>query len=357
MPYALAPKTKAFVPYDPSEGTYRVRLDANESFLLPTREDRMKMAAAAGNVALNRYPDPLAEEVCVPFARLYGIKRELVTAGNGSDELISLIFSSFLQKGEKVLTLSPDFSMYRFYTSLAETPCVTLEKEKGFRIDPDRVLDTMRREAVRLLIFSNPCNPTSVGLGREEVRRIVRGTDALVVLDEAYMDFWDQSLLPEVEDYDNLIILKTVSKALGMAALRLGFAIAAPSLTAILRAAKSPYNVNAVTQVMASVVLNNTTYHDIYPRLLCQSREMLMEGMRRLQADGLIDWVCESCTNFVFLQVPDAGELYDEMRERGILVRLFGDDRLRITAGTESENQEVLETMRFLLQKNHDRTK
>ena len=172
-----------------------------------------------------------------------------------------------------------------------------------------------------------------------------------MVLDEAYMDFWDQSLLPEVENYDNLIILKTVSKALGMAALRLGFAIAAPSLTAILRAAKSPYNVNAVTQAMASVILNNTTYHDIYPQLLCQSREMLMEGMRWLQADSLIDWVCESCTNFVFLQVPDAGELYGEMRERGILVRLFGDNRLRITAGTESENREVLETMHFCCKK------
>ena len=349
MSYVLAPKTQAFMPYDPSEGTYRIRLDANESFLLPTQEDRLKMAAAAADVALNRYPDPLASEVCAAFARLYGLPQEQVTAGNGSDELISLILSSFLQKGEKVLTLSPEFSMYRFYTTITETPCITLEKGEGFRIDPDAVLETLRRESVRLLIFSNPCNPTSVGLEREGVRRIVEGPDALIVLDEAYMDFWDQSLLSEVGQYDNLIILKTVSKALGMAALRLGFAVANPTLTGILRAAKSPYNVNAVTQVMAAVVLENPTYYEIYPQLLRQSREMLMDGLRRLQEEGLIQWVCDSCTNFAFLQFERAREMYEEMKERGILVRLFGDNRMRITAGTEAENREVLETLRFLL--------
>ncbi len=346
--YRLSDKAIALTPYDPSEGVYRVRMDANESFLLPTDLDRKKMAQAAADIALNRYPDPLAREVCASFAQAYGIRSELVTAGNGSDELISLILSVFLQKGEKVLTLSPDFSMYRFYTTIAETPCMTLEKDEDLRISVDQVLDTLAKENIRLLIFSNPCNPTSVGLDRGDVRRLLNGTDALVVLDEAYMDFWDQSLLNEVEKYDNLIILRTCSKMLGMAALRLGFAVANPRLTGILKAAKSPYNVNAVTQAMANVVLANPIYKNVYREILIESRNELLTSLRKLEAEGLIDRIYDSCTNFVYIRLKGAKRIYDLLRDRGILVRRFGDDYLRITAATQAENEEVTAVIRFL---------
>ncbi len=346
--YRLSDKAIALSPYDPSEGVYRVRMDANESFLLPTDLDRKKMAQAAADIALNRYPDPLAREVCASFAQAYGIRSELVTAGNGSDELISLILSVFLQKGEKVLTLSPDFSMYRFYTTIAETPCMTLEKDEDLRISVDQVLDTLAKENIRLLIFSNPCNPTSVGLDRGDVRRLLNGTDALVVLDEAYMDFWDQSLLNEVEKYDNLIILRTCSKMLGMAALRLGFAVSNPRLTGILKAAKSPYNVNAVTQAMANVVLANPIYRSVYREILIESRNELLISLRKLEAEGLLDQVYDSCTNFVYIRLKGAKRIYDLLRDRGILVRRFGDDYLRITAATQAENEEVAAVIRFL---------
>ena len=348
--YTLCDKAKALTPYDWNMGEYRVRMDANESFLLPTDADREKMARAAADTALNRYPDPLAREVCASFAKSYGISPELVTAGNGSDELISILLSAFLQKGEKVMTLSWDFSMYRFYTTITENPCITLEKDDDLRIPVQQVIDTIQREDIRLLIFSNPCNPTSVGLTREDVRRILNETQALVVLDEAYMDFWDQSLLPEVEKYDQLVILRTCSKALGMAALRLGFAVANPRLTGILRAAKSPYNVNAVTQAMAKVVLDNPVYKDVYRELLLQSRELLLQGCKDLERDGLIEKAYDSCTNFVFLRVRQAPKLYDLLADRGILVRCFGQEHLRITAGTQAEDEEVVASMRFLLQ-------
>lgn len=348
MAYTLAPKTEALTPYDPVEGEYRVRLDANESFLLPTDTDREKMARAAAEAALNRYPDPLATRLCEAFAARYQVKPALVTAGNGSDELISIILSTFLQKEEKVLTLSPDFSMYAFYTSITETPCITLPKKPDMTVDVTAVIDTIRREGVRLLIFSNPCNPTSVGLARDGVRRILRETDALVVLDEAYMDFWDQSMLGEVEAYDNLILLRTCSKALGMAALRVGFAVANPTLTGIIRAAKSPYNVNAVSQAMAAVVLENPAYHEVYRELLLASRDMLVTGLKALEADGLLQ-VYDSCTNFAYLQVPEARALFAGLADRGIIVRRFGEEHLRITAGTQAENQEVLAVLNFLL--------
>lgn len=350
MAYQLAPKAEQLTPYDPIEGNYRVRLDANESFLLPTEEDREKLGRAAAEVALNRYPDPLASDLCAAFAKRYAIDPGLVTAGNGSDELISIILSTFLQKGEKVLTLSPDFSMYRFYTAITETPCVVLEKGEGFRIDVDAVLETIRNENIRLLIFSNPCNPTSVGLEAAEVRRLLRGTDALVVLDEAYMDFWDQSLLPEVAEYENLIILRTCSKAVGLAALRLGFAVANPRLTAVIRAAKSPYNVNAVSQEMARILLQNEQYARVYPELLLASRDMLITGLKALEREGALQKVYDSCTNFAYVRLEGARWIFDRLADNGIIVRCFGDNFLRITAGTQAENSELLASLRFLLQ-------
>ena len=172
--------------------------------------------------------------------------------------------------------------------------------------------------------------------------------DIGVVLDEAYMDFWDQSMLGEVEAYDNLILLRTCSKALGMAALRVGFAVANPTLTGVIRAAKSPYNVNAVSQAMAAVVLENPAYHEIYRELLLASRDMLVTGLKALEADGLLR-VFDSCTNFAYLQVPEARALFAGLADRGIIVRRFGEEHLRITAGTQAENQEVLAVLNFLL--------
>lgn len=347
--YTPAEKTKALIPYDPICGNYRVRLDANESFLLPTEKDRQSMAKAAAGTALNRYPDPLASDLCAAFAALYGIRPELVTAGNGSDELISVIMSTFLQKGEKVLTLSPEFSMYRFYTSITETPCVTLEKDENLQIDVDKALQTIRDENIRLMIFSNPCNPTSLGLDAGSVRRLIKGTDALIILDEAYMDFWDQSLIREADRYDNLILLRTCSKALGMAALRLGFAVANPKLTGILRAAKSPYNVNAVTQAMAQVVLENPTYYGVYTELIRNSRDQLIRGLRRLENKGWFERVYTSCTNFAFVKLKNTRRVFEQLVDCGIIVRCFGDDYLRITGGTEHENEEVLQALEMIL--------
>lgn len=342
MSYTLSAKTAALQPYTPNEGVYRIRLDANESFLLPTETDREAMGQVIADLDLRRYPDPLATEACEAFAALYELDPALVTAGNGSDELISVIMSVFLQKGEKVLTVSPDFSMYKFYTSITENPCLVLDKNEDLTIDVDKVISTINTENVRLFIFSNPCNPTSLGLNRDAVRRILRETSALIVLDEAYMDFWDQSLLGEVTEYDNLIILRTASKALGLAAVRLGFAVANETLTGILRAAKSPYNVNAATQAIATIALSNPLYKDVYIDLLVESRKQLSEGLSRLVEKGYIKKLYESCTNFVLIEIEDAPYFWEELADFGIVVRLFGNNRLRITAGTEAENKEVI---------------
>ena len=195
MAYQLCEKMRELVPYDPIEGEYRIRLDANESYFLPDEALKKELAAAAAAVAFNRYPDPYASELCRAFAELYGVPVSAVTAGNGSDELISLICGSLLQKGERILTFAPDFSMYRFYGEIFEDRVDVLQKERDLSVDVDQVIRFVRENGVRAVIFSNPCNPTGQGMSKKAVRKLVSSVDALVVLDEAYMDFWDQSIL------------------------------------------------------------------------------------------------------------------------------------------------------------------
>ena len=165
------------------------------------------------------------------------------------------------------------------------------------------------------------------------------------------MDFWDQSLLDEVAAYDNLIILRTCSKMLGMAALRCGFAVANATLTGILRAAKSPYNVNSVTQSLAALVLSNPAYMAEYKPLLLASRTMLWEGFAALEQEGLVERVYPTCTNFVFVKTDRAMAIQEFLKDRGIIIRRFGEHYLRITAGTQAENREVLDVIAFMLRK------
>ena len=349
MAYQLCEKMRNLTPYAPIEGDYKIRLDANESYFPPTEELRQELADAAISVAFNRYPDPYAVELCEAFADLYEVPASSVTAGNGSDELISLICGSLLQKGDRVLTFSPDFSMYRFYGEIFENPVDVLEKDADFSIDVDKAIRYIREKQVKAVIFSNPCNPTGCGLSREEVRRLISSVDALVVLDEAYMDFWDQSLLPEVQSYDNLILLKTCSKAIGMAALRVGFAVAKPTLTIALRAAKSPYNVNAVSQAMAACILRKRKLLESCRNALVQSAASLQKAFVSLAGEfPVLEEVYPTCTNFVFLRSSKSREIHGALLEHSIAVRCF-DGYLRITAGSAGENGELLSALRDIL--------
>ena len=347
--YVLNDKIKDLKPYDPISGDYKIRLDANESFLSVPASLAAKIMDAAAFTTFNRYPNPTARGVCEAFAAQYGVAAENVTAGNGSDELISLLISAFLMKGDSVITLSPDFSMYRFYASTAEAKCIELVKNPDMTIDVDELIAIANRQRARMIVFSNPCNPTSLGLAREQVRRLLRSVDALVVLDEAYMDFWDQSLLPEVEQYDNLVILRTCSKAFGMAAIRLGFAVANPTITHALKAVKSPYNVNAVTQAIGAVVLSQSRLAGDALKKIITSRDELYVGLSALARDfpGKLT-VYESRTNFVFLKTPDARRIYDSLLKDSIAVRFLGD-YLRITAGARAENAALLAALQKIL--------
>ncbi len=349
--YQLHEKIKDLKPYDPVVGDGRLHLDANESFLSLPPSLLEELAAALPEVAFNRYPDPAARKLCQAFAAYYGVPVENVAAGNGSDELITVLFSGFLGKGEAFATLEPDFSMYAFNGHLQEARHVPIPKKPDYTVDVDGAVALCRREGVKLLIFSNPGNPTSLVCPREEVRRLIEGLpDTLVVLDEAYMDFSDQSLLPEFQAYPNLLILRTCSKAFGMAALRLGFAVGRRELVDAVKGVKSPYNVNTLSQTLGALVLQRPrTIGEALEKILA-SREELLRELRALGEEFPERFqLLESATNFASLVMEDGEELFSYLGRQGTVIRYTGG-LVRITCGAPQENQRLLSQVRDYFQ-------
>lgn len=340
--YKLTEKLAGLIPYEPVQGDYKIRLDANESFIDTPKEILEKALSGA---TVNRYPDPYAKKLTEAYSDFYGINPELVTAGNGSDELISIITSCFLRKNEKLLCLTPDFSMYAFYSSLYELNVVTMPKENDLTINIDKVIEKINSENIKAVIFSNPCNPTSLGVKKADIIRLISSVSALVILDEAYMDFWgeENSLLKDTAAYDNLILLRTCSKALGMAGLRLGFAVSNAVITEKLRAAKSPYNVNALTQSIAASLLSDKT--EMQRRInACKAALNKLDNGICERNFSFFETVYPSVTNFLFIKTSKAKEIFEYLLSKSIAVRCMGD-HLRITAGAAEENMALLKAL------------
>jgi histidinol-phosphate aminotransferase len=349
--YKLPKKLDSFTPYEPLTGDYPIRLDVNESFIEIPTDEVVRAVMDIDRLKLNRYPDPYATKAVGAFADLFGVDLDCVTAGNGSDELIGLIAAGLLEKGDKVGVFSYDFSMYGFYARLYELEVVTFKKNDDFTVDIDKVIKFVKSNNIKCLIFSNPCNPTSLGIKKSEVMRLVKETDALTVVDEAYMDFWSEdesmlSMLPSAgrdsfSAPSNLIVLRTCSKSVALAGIRMGFAVANKKITRALRMVKSPFNVNSLTQSIAAAVLGDEKGYRQSIELIKRHTDDLYEACKGLVVLGVFERVYETKTNFVFCETEQAEEIYDFLLEHGIAVRRFGD-YLRICAGTREEMNVLL---------------
>ena len=343
--YQLNEKIKNLVPYEPISGTYDIRLDANECPVNLPDDIRAQFHKRLDEISFNRYPDPLAERLVNSFAEYYNIDPEFVTAGNGSDELIFLIESAFLQKGGKMLVVAPDFSMYNFYSSICEVECDSFIKNENLDIDVDALIEKINRDKIDMVIFSNPCNPTGRGINRAQAEKLVSSVEALVILDEAYMDFWTESLLDKIGDYSNLIIFRTASKLVGAAALRLGFAVADRTISRAIKAVKSPYNVNSVSQAFGEVVYKNKDFLQNRQKNIVNNKNILYNGLVEIAESRQDLKVFESVANFVFMKTDCSREIWEYLKSKSIVVRLMGE-YLRITAGTEREVDAVLNALR-----------
>ena len=354
MSYELCQKVRDLEPYEPISGSYAVRLDANESFCSMPEELMEEFRQVLSAAAFNRYPDPCASGLIKAFASFYRLDPDCVTATNGSDEMLYLLASALLPRGSRVAVVDPDFSMYAFYSYLSENEILTFRKGEDQTLSVEALLTFVREQKADMLIFSNPCNPDSTGITAEEARTLVRQADCLVVIDEAYMDFWDQSILSEHRQYDNLILLKTASKAVGAAALRLGFAVASPEITRALRAVKSPYNVNSLSQALGEKLYSRPEWLlSCREAIIRQTRE-LYGSLQKLIENYQLPWRMEEPkTNFVFVRTEQAEDIYSFLLGENIAVRCFAKAKaLRITSGTPQEQQKLMVALeKYVLEK------
>lgn len=342
----FAKKLSGLTPYTVDTGRYTLRLDANEScFALPDELVEV-FAEKLNTLDFNRYPDPSAEELCASFAAYYGIQRENVCAGNGSDEILSILMNGFVDKGRAVMTFAPDFSMYAFYASLAELRVVDLPKRANdLQIDFTAAEERIKKEQVKLCVFSNPCNPTGRIERKSDIVALANACpETLFVVDEAYMDFagekrTTESFLQDVTAYPNIIVLKTLSKALGAAALRLGFVVADESFCRMFNAVKSPYNVNSVSQSFGCAVLQR-------PGLLRERTAYITRAAASLRTALVETGLAEMpplYTNFVYFRTPRGAEIFEYLKKNGVLVRHFASQSaLRITTGSLSQNEMLI---------------
>ena len=333
------PNIWSLAPYSSARNEYsghvaHVFLDANEN---------------PYNAPYNRYPDPLQLEVKGRLSRIKGVPAECIFLGNGSDEAIDLVYRCFCEPGkDNVVAICPTYGMYEVCADINNVEYRTVMLDDQYQVSAAKLLAAADSNTKAIWICS-PNNPTGNSINRTEIVKVLERFEGLVIVDEAYIDFSsEKSILHELLQYPNLIVLHTMSKAWGSAAIRLGMAFAQKEIIDIFNKVKYPYNVNQLTQEQALSRLEDTVSVDRWVRMLIQERGRLMQAFAELP---VCVKVYPTDANFFLAKMTDAQKIYDYLVEKGIIVRnrtriTLCHNCLRVTIGTKDENSELLGALR-----------
>ena len=345
---ARARALKPYVPGEQPQDRRYIKINTNENPYPMSPKAREAAAAALENAAL--YPDPDATVLRKAVAQVEGVRPEQVFCGNGSDEVLAFCFAAFFDPDRPVLFPDSTYSFYPVYADFFGISYERVALDEGFGIDPARY-----DRANGGVIFPNPNAPTGRALSADEIRALAqmqRGRGVLIV-DEAYVAFGAQSVMPLIEEFDNLVVVRTFSKSHSMAGMRVGYAVAQESLIAGLNAVKNSFNSYVVDRAAAAggaAALLDTEYNaSVVEKIIC-TRERTVKELKKL---GFT--MPESKANFVFIthERMRAEELYRKLREKGILTRYFAqariDNYLRVSIGTDDEMDAFLKAVREIL--------
>ncbi len=349
----VKPAVRAQAAYTLRAPVARRKLNQNECPLdLPTALKRAVLDAAAA-APWHRYPEFVPAALLERLAAHYGWVPDGVLAGNGSNELIQATLSVVLGAGDAVVAPSPTFSLYRLLTAVLGGRYVPVALGERFAYDVDRIVAAAARERARVVVLNSPNNPTGSALPAGAVERILAETEALVLCDEAYQEFGGPSAVPLLRRSSRVVVLRTFSKAMGMAGLRFGVALAHPALAAELAKGKLPYNVNAVTLAAAAAALDHA------PLLAARTRDIVATRDRFVPALATMPGITvyPTAANFVLIRclARPAREVFRRLyEEHGILVRDVSNagelaECLRISIGTEEDMDAVLGALREIL--------
>jgi len=336
---------EAYVPGEqPGDGADVVKLNTNENAYPPSP----KALAVLGDFRAGRlrvYPDPMAGHFRQAVSEVLHVPAEWVLPGNGSDDLIVMIARACAGPGRAVAYPAPTFPFYRTQALIEDATIIEVPFDAAFNLPTDALIEA----AGAVTLVANPNSPSGTVAGADELSRLAEGLTGVLVIDEAYVDFADTDALELVRRYENVIILRTLSKGYSLAGLRIGFGIAQPPLLAGLLKTKAIYNVDAVAAAVGAAALRDQDHKNECAEKIRASRARLSGELERLGFG-----VLPSQANFLLVEVPggDAKALCNALKERGILVRYFNEpalaDKLRITVGTDEENERLLTVLREL---------
>lgn len=321
---------------DEFSGDAKVFLDANEN---PFDEEQQSW---------NRYPDPLQKNIKNQISQIKNIPTGNIFLGNGSDEAIDLLFRIFCKGGESnIITCPPTYGMYKVSASIHNVENIEVSLTEDFQLNVDAILDAANEQS-KMLFLCSPNNPTGNSLRKDDIQNLLEKFNGIVIIDEAYIDFSAQkSWIHQLERYPNLVVLQTLSKAWGLASARLGMAFANPELIKLLNKVKPPYNISGPSQKLVLEVLNNKEAFDKQVNQILAERDKLSQA---LQAIPGVKKVYATDANFILVKINDAKFIYQKLIEKGIVVRdrsniKLCDNCLRITVGTEKENEILISAL------------
>lgn len=303
------------------------------------------------NKPFNRYPDPLQQDVKSKLAIVKQVRPEQIFLGNGSDEAIDLPYRCFCRPGiDNVVAIEPTYGMYKVCADINDVEYRPVLLDENYQITAEKLLNAAD-DNTKLIWVCSPNNPTGNNINHDEIAKLANNFDGLVIVDEAYSDFSSQKPFRHVlNNYPNMIVLNTFSKAWGCAAIRLGMAFASKEIIDIFNKVKYPYNVNSLTQKQALEALNDPYEVDKWVKIILQERIRMIQAFKDLP---ICEKIYNTDANFFLAKMKDAQKIYDYLVARGVIVRnrtkisLCGNC-LRITIGTKSENQELLAALRDL---------
>jgi histidinol-phosphate aminotransferase len=342
-------KINKLTEYVPNLRICEVVLDANESpYDLPD-DLKEEICNRIKTTKVNRYPDSFASSLIKAYAENYNIRSANIIAGNGSDELISLIITGFVSPSDTIITADPDFSMYNFYASMVGADVNIYEKRANDCTDIEEITREINEKKARLFIFSNPCNPTGKSYDRDAILKMAQNTDALIIVDEAYEEFSekDNSLIKCCDKYDNLIVLRTLSKAYGLAGIRLGFAVANDEIIRALYKIKSPYNTDSISQLFGEIVLSKPEIMKANVKNIIAEKIRVQNELSQIFEKTNLQ-VNDTDTNFLYVSNNDKEKseiINDFLLSKSIKIRILGCS-LRITIGKPEENDRLISAMK-----------
>jgi len=338
----IRPNIKTLKPYSSARSEYTgdasVFLDANEnSFGSPLDED------------YNRYPDPLQIKLKQELSKIKGVPVQNTFIGNGSDEVIDLAFRIFCEPGKSnVITCPPTYGMYKVCANINDIAVKEVNLTNDFQLNLDKIFELTDTDT-RIIFICSPNNPTGNNLNRLDMETLIANFPGIVLIDEAYINYSAQkTFIQELTEYENLIVMQTLSKAWGLAALRLGIAYASDRIIELFNNVKPPYNINLASQQLGSQALANVDEVNAKIKLTIQQRTFLE---KELPAFGVIKKVYHSDANFILVKTDDANKLYQYLTNKKIIVRNRSKESLcenciRITVGTPEENLILLDALK-----------